>query len=76
MGQDQMHLINKIFKNETIRTVWDKEEEKAYSLMEKADKECYPNFTKEDWEYLIKNTNLPEAKLGYKKEMEKYYRED
>lgn len=55
---------------------WDEEEEKAYSLMEKADKECYPNFTKEDWEYLIKNTNLPEAKLGYKKEMEKYYRED
>ena len=25
-----MHLINKIFKNETIRTVWDKEEEKYY----------------------------------------------
>ena len=25
-----MHLINKIFKNETIRTVWDKDEEKYY----------------------------------------------
>ena len=25
-----MHLINKIFNNETIRTVWDKEEEKYY----------------------------------------------
>ena len=22
---DKMHLINKIFNNETIRTVWDKE---------------------------------------------------
>ena len=30
MGQDKMHLINKIFNNETIRTVWDKEEEKYY----------------------------------------------
>lgn len=26
MNQDKMHLINKIFNNETIRTVWDKEE--------------------------------------------------
>ena len=25
-----MHLINKIFNNETIRTVWDKTEEKYY----------------------------------------------
>ena len=30
MGQDRMHLINKIFNNETIRTVWDKEKEKYY----------------------------------------------
>ena len=30
MKQDNMHLINKIFNNETIRTVWDKEEEKYY----------------------------------------------
>ena len=25
-----MHLMNKIFNNETIRTVWDKENEKYY----------------------------------------------
>jgi len=25
-----MHLINKIFNNETIRTIWDKEDEKYY----------------------------------------------
>ena len=30
MKEDKMHLINKIFNNETIRTVWDKEEEKYY----------------------------------------------
>ena len=30
MGQDRMHLINKIFNNETIRTVWDKENENYY----------------------------------------------
>ena len=30
MNQDKMHLINKIFNNETIRTVWDEENEKYY----------------------------------------------
>ena len=30
MNQDKMHLINKIFNNETIRTIWDKEKEKYY----------------------------------------------
>ena len=30
MNQDKMHLFNKIFNNETIRTVWDKEDEKYY----------------------------------------------
>ena len=30
MKQDKMHLINKLFNNETIRTVWDKSDEKYY----------------------------------------------
>ena len=30
MNQDKMHLINKLFNNETIRTIWDKEEEKYF----------------------------------------------
>ena len=30
MNQDKMHLINKLFNNETIRTIWDKEQEKYY----------------------------------------------
>ena len=30
MEQDKMHLINKIFNNETIRNVWDKEQEKYF----------------------------------------------
>lgn len=30
MNQDKMHLINKIFNNDTIRTVWDKEQEKYF----------------------------------------------
>ena len=30
MKQDKMHLINKLFKNDTIRTIWNKEEEKYY----------------------------------------------
>lgn len=30
MDQDKMHLMNKIFNNETIRTIWDKDEEKYF----------------------------------------------
>ncbi len=30
MNKDKMHLVNKIFNNETIRTVWDKEQEKYF----------------------------------------------
>ena len=30
MNQEKMHLVNKIFQNETIRTVWDKEQEKYF----------------------------------------------
>ena len=30
MNNEKMYLINKIFNNETIRTVWDKEHEKYY----------------------------------------------
>ena len=30
MNQDKMHLINKIFNNETIRTIWNSEEEKYF----------------------------------------------
>ena len=30
MNQDKMHLVNKLFQNERIRTVWDNEQEKYY----------------------------------------------
>lgn len=30
MDENKIHLINKIFNNETIRTIWDKEDEKYY----------------------------------------------
>ena len=30
MKEDNMHLINKIFHDKTIRTIWDKEDEKYY----------------------------------------------
>lgn len=30
MNQDKMHLVNKIFNNETIRTVWNTNDEKYY----------------------------------------------
>ena len=30
MNQEKVHLINKLFNNETIRTIWDSESEKFY----------------------------------------------
>lgn len=30
MNQDKMYLINKLFNNKTIRTVWDEKSEKYY----------------------------------------------
>ena len=30
MKENQMHLISKMFNSETIRTVWNKEEQKYY----------------------------------------------
>ena len=30
MNQDKMHLVNKLFNNEPIRTVWDNEQEKYF----------------------------------------------
>ena len=30
MDKENLHLINKIFNNETIRTVWDKDKEKYF----------------------------------------------
>ena len=34
MNCDKMHLINKIFNNKTIRTVWDKEEKYYISVVD------------------------------------------
>lgn len=55
MSQDQMYLINKIFNSDTIRTVWDKKDEKYYIsvvdivgvLTESKDKRKYWNKLKQ-----------------------------
>lgn len=49
MNQDKMHLVNKIFNNEAIRTIWDKEQEKYFIsvvdlvgvISESKDKQAY-----------------------------------
>ena len=30
MNQDKMHIVNKLFNNETIRSIWDNEKETYY----------------------------------------------
>ena len=55
MNQDKMHLVNKIFNNETIRTVWDENQEKYFIsvvdivgvLSESKDKRKYWNKLKQ-----------------------------
>ena len=55
MKENQMHLINKMFNSETIRTIWDKEEQKYYIsvidivgvLSESKDKRKYWNKLKQ-----------------------------
>ena len=55
MNQDKMHLVNKIFNNETIRTVWDEAQEKYFIsvvdivgvLSESKDKRKYWNKLKQ-----------------------------
>ena len=34
MNEDKMHLVNKLFQNETIRTVWSKEEKYYISVVD------------------------------------------
>ena len=41
MNQYKMHLVNKIFNNETIRTVWDKKQEKLNLLSHAKYKQDY-----------------------------------
>ena len=49
MNQEKMHLVNKLFNNETVRTVWDEEQEKYFIsvvdlvgiLSESKDKQAY-----------------------------------
>ena len=55
MNQDKMYLINKLFNDKTIRTVWDKEEEKydisvvdiAGAISDSNDKQAYWRKTKQ-----------------------------
>ena len=55
MNQDKMYLINKLFNDKTIRTVWDKEEEKYYvsvvdiagAISDSKDKQAYWRKTKQ-----------------------------
>ena len=43
MNQDKMYLINKLFNDKTIRTVWDKDEEK---ILCKCYRCCWSSFRK------------------------------
>ena len=65
MNQDKMHLINKIFNNETIRTVLEKEHEKYYisavgivgDLSESENPRNYWKVLKQEGNKLVTNYN-------------------
>lgn len=53
MNQDKLYLINKLFNDKTIRTVWDKEEEKYYvSVVDLAGAAADSNEPRKYWNWL------------------------
>ncbi len=83
-NQNKMYIINKIFNNETIRTIWDKEEEKYFIsvvdvvgvITESKDKRKYWNKLKERLKHegnqSVTNCHQPKLKASDGK----YYKTD
>lgn len=44
-------------------------------LVKKAKEECYPNFDEEDWDELIRSTNMVQAKIAYDKLKREYLKQ-
>ena len=85
MKQDKMHLISKIFNDQTIRTVWNKEDEKYYiSIVDMISILTGSNRPRKYWSDLKKkiieegNTELSEkiGQLKLKSSDGKYYNTD
>ena len=80
MNQDKMYLINKLFNDKTIRTVWDKDEEKYYvsitdvvgAVSESKDGRKYWNKLKQR----LKEEGNESVKLKLKSSDGKYYATD
>ena len=63
MNQDKMYLINKLFNDKTIRTVWDKNEEKYYiSVVDVVGAAADSNEPRKYWNWL-KNKLQKEEKF-------------
>lgn len=61
MNQDKMYLINKLFNNKTIRTIWDREEEKYYvSVVDVAGAAADSNDPRKYWNQLKNKLNKEE----------------
>jgi hypothetical protein len=84
MKEEKMHLINKLFESDSIRTIWDSEEEKYYisvvDVVKALTKSCRPRKYWSD----LKNKILDEGfqlsekigQLKLKAEDGKYYNTD
>ena len=63
MNQDKMYLINKLYNDKTIRTVWDKNEEKYYvSVVDVVGAAADSNEPRKYWNWL-KNKLQKEEKF-------------
>lgn len=63
MHQDKIHLVNKIFNNETIRTVWDTNDEKYYiSVVDIVSVISESNNHQTYWRVLKKDLRMMEMK--------------
>ena len=67
MNQEKMHLVNKIFNNKTIRTVWDKESEKYYiSIIDIVETLTGSTRPRKYWSDLKKQLNLEGSEVSDK----------
>ena len=61
MNQDKMYLINKLLNNKTIRTIWDREEEKYYvSVVDVTGAAADSNDPRKYWNWLKNKINKEE----------------
>lgn len=60
------------YQKEWSKLAFDGKMDEYKNLVKKAKDECYPNLTEEDWDELIRSSNMVQSKLVYDELKRKY----